>query len=1444
MKNFKILSILLLLSMTLCFMGCGGGSQDIVVLKQSDIFSCITRSVVNGSLNMPSTSSGMKIAVQDYALPENTEVTIVERSFPTDSAYSKLTNSDRIFEVKAVIVDNANKAVDLLEKPMVVILPNTMRANVKNYYVGIRENENSEWSFTQVNDKNSSDSPQYFSFLRASSSNTEFYFITNKMGFQTALFAEMENDYDLNKMTVLEGFDFTILAENATDTSKIGYVDIINGIYGANLCAKLRLFGKNLTGLMSSDYTVSLTFFNKTNKKSNKRIFGNSAIISEPVLSNVLADEYVHTVTIGDLKLSGDVLSFDLNTMGFSTTDLPQSFVLSVRDSRRNRNVLPFEYAEFVELKNSYTGSDKPAQEDDPKKDPEKDPDEPEPDPARIATPRNLIVSHTRISTQGNAVISWDSGNPAIQDMTYDVMLAFGNASESVIATGLSDTIYTISGKEKPFEIGTYSVRVVARSSDGARLSTGKIYFSTVDITLEEPVIEPLKPFYMVGEDVKIAWSSVSDPLGVPVVYSVWIWNENEGIHSSADYLGYEPTYTAVNLATGTYKIKVIATNGSNEVESGTIGKFNVVTTSSTSVYVDKSYIAPNGLYSRETKINIIFSETNFDEAAACAAVSVEGYDSSKITKTFNKNWMTLSFDELLEPNKQYTVTMAPMKDIYDLDISTFGSYRFKTFAFAGNGTENEPYILPENPYPTDVIPNALLSLVGSISVDVFDISSAFKGMQICNGASLISNGEVKWSNITPVEDGDTIILGIGNTAFWNKNEKLLLKARFTALHNGNTIWFETPEIALTVEDGTQITAGEGTKEKPFLVYTPNQLDRVRDNLDAYYKQLRDIDLAGFNSEGNPDGWTPIGDYAEGGTYDNIFTGSYDGCNHVIANLRVISENYCSGLFGAVGGKSENNFRASIIDNIILKDCYLANTHPDSESTNDSPGHGLLVGYATNNTQINNCIVNGDLSAKSGSVGGIAGYVYGKYHSCLFKDNNFKGTVTRKAELCEGYSTVGGCIGSAYNVTISNCSVEASLSDNTDIEHENISNTWSIGVGGLVGFHCYGFITDCNTKIQALKGLYNVGGLFGYVDCVDIDACEAECRRIEGGYYNAGGLGGGGYANISNSKASCISIESQNNVGGFLGYSAGDILECHSSVSEYLKATTDVRQSGCVGGFIASCWNTCVNCSAETGDIICNAEFAGGFVGNFEGSCEEYPYHIEDCSSKCNSITARSWSGGFAGNVSGWGHIMNCHSIITGDITVDKLVGITYMGQTYRDTSRAGGFAGEVSSQYRICSCWTKFNNISGTADYVGGFAGEVNYVNISNCYAECSNVSGSQNTGGFIGSGTIFVNNCYTTASVTTSESSTGQFAGCANERSEVNNCFTLNKSSGLPAVGLDRAVTTTVLTDSNGYSDSLGWDGDVYWDLTNTSSPVLPKLKHSPSFNFEDYPTPSWEY
>lgn len=116
-------------------------------------------------------------------------------------------------------------------------------------------------------------------------------------------------------------------------------------------------------------------------------------------------------------------------------------------------------------------------------------------------------------------------------------------------------------------------------------------------------------------------------------------------------------------------------------------------------------------------------------------------------------------------------------------------------------------------------------------------------------------------------------------------------------------------EMYQTYKKPLLITAGgEGTKNKPFLIETPEQFASFRDAVNSgesfegvYFLQTEDIDLKAYSP------WTPIGEF---GT-KCAFVGYYDGDGHVISNL------YCDGkkegltsanigLFGYLGGTVAN----------------------------------------------------------------------------------------------------------------------------------------------------------------------------------------------------------------------------------------------------------------------------------------------------------------------------------------------------------------------------------------------------------------------------------------------------------------------------------------------------------------------------------------------------------
>ena len=80
---------------------------------------------------------------------------------------------------------------------------------------------------------------------------------------------------------------------------------------------------------------------------------------------------------------------------------------------------------------------------------------------------------------------------------------------------------------------------------------------------------------------------------------------------------------------------------------------------------------------------------------------------------------------------------------------------------------------------------------------------------------------------------------------------------------------------------------GTGTAEDPYLVETADDLNGVRDYLDAHFKQVADIDLSGYAN------WIPIGNAIA------KFVGVYDGGYHKISSLVINRpmEDYV-GLFG------------------------------------------------------------------------------------------------------------------------------------------------------------------------------------------------------------------------------------------------------------------------------------------------------------------------------------------------------------------------------------------------------------------------------------------------------------------------------------------------------------------------------------------------------------------
>jgi hypothetical protein len=341
---------------------------------------------------------------------------------------------------------------------------------------------------------------------------------------------------------------------------------------------------------------------------------------------------------------------------------------------------------------------------------------------------------------------------------------------------------------------------------------------------------------------------------------------------------------------------------------------------------------------------------------------------------------------------------------------------------------------------------------------------------------------------------------------------------------------------------------GTGEPNDPYLIYTAEQMNAIGaepNDWDKYFKLMADIDLEAYTGT----------DFNIIGTsYDNAFTGVFNGSGHTISNFSYISTDRGRvGLFRYVDG-----------ENALIKDLGLIDPNVDAGTGSYV---GSLVDRLSNGT-ISNCYI------ESGSVSG------GRYVGGLV-GMSFRGTITGcyvDGSSVSGNDDVGGLVGYNYDGTITDCYASGSVSGN---EY----------VGGLVGHNNRGTITNC-TSSGSVSGNDDVGGLVGHNYDGTITDCYASGSAS--GNDDVGGLVGGNYGTISNCYAAGSVSSSgtewlHSGVGGLVGYNNGTISDCSSAGS--VSGTTNV--GGLVGlnhyGIISNCYSS--------GDVS-GDEDVGGLVGD------------------------------------------------------------------------------------------------------------------------------------------------------------------------------------------------------------------------------------------------------
>ena len=347
--------------------------------------------------------------------------------------------------------------------------------------------------------------------------------------------------------------------------------------------------------------------------------------------------------------------------------------------------------------------------------------------------------------------------------------------------------------------------------------------------------------------------------------------------------------------------------------------------------------------------------------------------------------------------------------------------------------------------------------------------------------------------------------------------------------------------------------SGNGTKEDPYIINSPEQLAKLAKDInskiaDQKYTHNKECFLLGKDIDLSAHRWIPIGSGTSTGSFQS-FTGYFDGANKTISGLYVdeSSEKFSAGLFGHVSGIE--------IKNVIIKDGYIkTEAIPKSSDDDIVDAAGLLIGSATQghglSTTVSNCHVSGTIESNSALTGGLAGYnSYGTYKGCSTD-------ITINGHCCSG-----GFIGSDFSGNYENCTAKG-----------NLSGEWR--VGGFAGILFWeSKAKNCIADVKVTANDWNAGGFVGYIEenvtihnCNSYGDVHSKVNRWEpkvGGFTGISNLN----CSIDNSYAAGkVTAESTDyKAGGFVGYdNGGTVTSCSYDAKKNpeLKGVGETKTAG------------------------------------------------------------------------------------------------------------------------------------------------------------------------------------------------------------------------------------------------------------------------------------------
>ena len=220
----------------------------------------------------------------------------------------------------------------------------------------------------------------------------------------------------------------------------------------------------------------------------------------------------------------------------------------------------------------------------------------------------------------------------------------------------------------------------------------------------------------------------------------------------------------------------------------------------------------------------------------------------------------------------------------------------------------------------------------------------------------------------------------------------------------------------------------------------------------------KNIDLTGKD-------WTPIGT-----SFDNSYTGTFDGGGHTITGLTITTKDQFVGLFGYLN-------RAGTVKNVVMEGIQITSNHMFGNT-------GGVAGFSWGT--IENCSVSGSVSGTK-CVGGVVGAQIGGSITGCSSSATVKGTVDVGGVAGEKWGSMTACYATG-NVTL------------------EIDSPKNLSGGGLVGFNGGSSVLACYatgnvTSTGSSTGNVHIGGFLGD-NYTTVTACYWKNNHEQGIGYN------------------------------------------------------------------------------------------------------------------------------------------------------------------------------------------------------------------------------------------------------------------------------------------------------------------------------------------------------